>query len=167
MLILLLLIPASLHLLVHKCPDDSQCVQHQTIHILLFPSWLMGPSSSAWWPYRVPRSTAPSLSSINTYTGTMINTPSLSSSGPWWSMVMVLQVTIFTAHTAVTHVSSAGDHTGKCLPEWRKGVWWGKAKQNLCKVPAGTESDPGGYYHIIWRAWCRDILVPVGWVGST
>lgn len=111
-----------LDLLVYKCPDDSQCVQHQAIHILLLPSWLVGPSASAWRPDRVPGSTAPSLSGVCTYACTVIHPPSLPSGCPRRPMVMVLQVTILPAHTAVTHGSSAGDHTGKGLPEWRKGV---------------------------------------------
>ncbi len=155
-----------LDLLVYKCPDDSQRVQHQAIHILLLPSWLMGPSPSAWRPDRIPGSTAPSLYSINTCTCTVIHPSSLSSGRPRWPMVMVFQITILPTYTAVTHGSSAGDHSGKGLPELRKGVWGGKDEQNLCKAPAGTESDPDGYYHIIWRSWFGGILIPVGWVGS-
>lgn len=154
-----------LHLLVYKCPDDSQCVQHQAIYILLFPSWLMGPSPSPRRPDRVPGPTAPSLSSINTYACTVIHPPGLSSGCSRWSMLVVLQVTIFSTYTAVTHGSNAGDQTGKAFPEWTKGIWGGEEEQNLYKAPAGTESDPGGYYHIIWRAWFWGILVPVGWVG--
>lgn len=156
-----------LDLLVYKCPDDSQRVQHQAVHILLLPSWLVGSSPSPWRPDRIPWSTAPGLSSIDTYARTVIHPPSLSPGRPCWPMLVVLQVTVLPAHTAVTHGSSAWDHTGKGLPEWRKGVWGGKEEQNPCKAPAGTESDPGGYYHIIWRAWFRGILIPVGWVGST
>lgn len=153
-------------LLVYQCPDDSQCVQHQTIHILLLPSWFMGPSPSAWRPDGVPGSAAPHFSGINTSAGTVVHPPSLSSGCPWRAMVMIFQVTILPAHTAVTHGSSAGDHTRKGLPEWTKAVGGGKEEQNPCETPASIKSDPGGYYHIIWRAWFWDILVPEGWVGS-
>lgn len=110
------------YLLVYKCPDDSQCVQHQAIHILFLPSWLMGPSSSARWSDWVPGSTAPSLSSINACSCTMIHPPSLSSCCPRWAMMMIFQITILSANTAVSHGSRAGDHSQKDLPKWRKGV---------------------------------------------
>ena len=124
----------------------------------------MWPSSSARRPDWIPWPTAPCLTSVRTSTCTMIHPSSLSSGHPRRPVVMVLQVTILPAHTAVTHGSRAGDHTGKGLPERGKGVWGGKEEQNLCKAPAGTESDPSCYYHIIWRACMRGTLAPVGWV---
>lgn len=153
------------NLLVYKCPDDSQRVQHQAIYILLFPSRLMRPSTSTRWPDRVPGPTAPSLCGVSTHTCTVIHPPSLSSGCSRWTMMLVLQVTIFSTYAAITHGSRVGDQTGKCFPEWMKGLWGREEEQNLYKAPAGTESNPGGYYHIIWRAWFWGVLVPVGWVG--
>jgi len=127
----------------------------------------MGPSPSAWRPDRVPGSTAPRLSGISAYAWTVVHPPSLSPGCPRRPVVMIFQVTILPAHTAITHGSSAGDHTGKGLPEWREGAIGGKEEQNPCEAPASTKSDPGGYYHTIWRVWFWGILVPVGWVGST
>lgn len=115
------------HLLVYKCPDDSQCVQHQAIHVLLLPSRLMRTPSSAWRSDRVPRATTPSLSSIHNY-WTMVEPSSLPSSCPWWSMLMILQVTILTTYTAVTHGSCTGDHRSKGLPDCRNWIWKGKVE---------------------------------------
>lgn len=110
-------------LLVYKCPDDSQRVQHQAIHILLLPPGLMGSSSSARRSDWVPRSTTPSLPSIHNYSCTMVHPSSLPSSCPWWSMLMILQVTILTTYTAVTHGSCTGDHRSKGLPDCRSWIW--------------------------------------------
>ena len=155
-----------LDLLVHKSSDDRKCVQHQPVYVLFLPSWLVGSPPAARWSHRVPRPAASGLASVYGGSRSLIHPSGLPSDGPRWPVVVVLQVTVLSAHTAVTHSYCAGDGPGEGLPEWTRGFWGGKEVQNLHKAPAGTESDPSCYYHIIWSAWLCGSLVPIDQVGS-
>lgn len=131
-----ILLSLNVHSLVNKSPDDSQCVQYQTVHVLFFPTWLVRASTSPGWSNRVPGPAASGLWGIR---HRVIHSPELPARG--WSL---LHVTVLSAHAAVPH-GSAGREAGPKLQ-----LFYGES-QNPHEAPAGTECNPGDYYHIIGR----------------
>lgn len=122
--------------LVYKCPDNSQCIQHQPVDILLFPPRLVRTAASPGRSDRIPGPAAPGLGGLRVF-----DPPKLPP-----RRHSLLHVTVLSAHATVSHVSA----THEALPQLDRSQLFDSQSQNPCKAPAGTECNPGGYYHITW-----------------
>lgn len=121
--------------LVNKSPDDRQSIQHQTVHVLFFPPWLVRAPASPGRSDRIPGTNTPRLRGFG-----VLHSPELPA-----RRCRVVHVAVLSAYAAVPHGAAAH----QALPRLDRTQLFYSQMQNPCEAPAGTESNPGGYYHII------------------
>lgn len=109
---------------------------------MFFPPRFVRSSATSGRPDWVPWPATPGLGRLH---GRVITAPG---GLPPRRRSSILHVTVVSANTAVPH----GSGSPEGLPKRSRGqlLLYGES-QNPCEAPAGTECNPGGYYHIIWR----------------